>query len=475
MGGAKVIPMPEHVNSFLSAYEVIVVATHLRGFFYPKPPHQKWVLCQHSWDLGEPERTLHTAIEAVVALSDLHKRHIIEQGIPANKISVISNGVDPGIFEAGPENRSPTSLMFAGAFVKCKGIHILLEAFQLIRERHSDAQLHLYGSAAMWHDSDEYEQSLLRNAPPGVHFHGPVDIAKMPRLFQKHSIVCIPSDIESFSLVSIEAQACGCIPVAHDAGGIAATMKPGETGFLYSPNTVKNLAETILLAIEKVSRDAEMRRQAVKFAGNQFHIEQSVQHLEALLSTLVSARRLPGGINDTGDTRLKNPERATGQGHTPTPENPPEPEALVLVDIQPALEAIAPECTLIQHILQGAAGSGPKTLAGALTGNQSDELEAFLEKRLESPSLNRETALVLGHLHFVRGRIGQAARVYSHQARNTPDDPEINFQLGLCFSTLGDPGTAKNFLKRAIRHRPGHFNAIVLLDRIDAEGIRSGG
>jgi D-inositol-3-phosphate glycosyltransferase len=44
--------------------------------------------------------------------------------------------------------------------------------------------------------------------------------------------ILIPSAYEPFGLTALEAQACGCIPIACRVGGLTATVSDGQTGFL---------------------------------------------------------------------------------------------------------------------------------------------------------------------------------------------------------------------------------------------------
>jgi glycogen synthase len=66
-------------------------------------------------------------------------------------------------------------------------------------------------------------------------------------------------------MVAVEGQACGCIPVVHNAGGVAATLVEGETGFLYWPNTPEELAKTIIRVFKIIDDDGSIRERAINF------------------------------------------------------------------------------------------------------------------------------------------------------------------------------------------------------------------
>ncbi|GAG45111.1 unnamed protein product, partial [marine sediment metagenome] len=202
------------------------------------------------------------------------------------KLVTIPNLIDTSIYSPRDVSRNNHSIMFAGGLHPHKCIHILLDAFRLVRQKIREAELHIYGDGAMWRGGDDYGNCLKKVKPQGVYFHGYVDNKDMPKIYSKHSILCLPSKLESFGLVTVEAQACGCIPVVHNVGGVAATLVDGRTGLLYSPNTPEKLAETIIKAMTVIDTDSSIRQTAIDFVRDNISVATAAEYISKLLHRL---------------------------------------------------------------------------------------------------------------------------------------------------------------------------------------------
>ncbi|OHB79357.1 MAG: hypothetical protein A2Z25_15860 [Planctomycetes bacterium RBG_16_55_9] len=281
----EILPMPsaEEKRQFLAEYDIVFFATHIRSFReIPKRPGQTWIIHQHCWDLDDEWRPRIEEVDAVVCLSEYHKEFLKSRGIDGEKLVILPNLIDANAYQPRNVRRDDHSIMFAGGIHPHKGVHLLLDAFQWVHQQIPDATLHLYGDGAMWRGGDDYGNYLKSLKPRGVYFHGYVDNKNMPEIYSKHGILCLPSVLESFGLVTVEAQACGCIPVVHKVGGVAATLADGRTGFLYEPNIPQKLAETILKAMGTVNADPSIRQRAVDFARDNFSMTKADRYIAVL-------------------------------------------------------------------------------------------------------------------------------------------------------------------------------------------------
>jgi glycosyltransferase involved in cell wall biosynthesis len=290
----RMLPFPsaDGKQAFLAEYDIVFFATHIRWFRdVPKRLGQIWIIHQHCWDFDDQSRERIADVDAVICLSPLHRAFLETRDIGPEKFVTIPNLIDTSVYFPQNVSRNSHSIMFAGGLHPHKGVHILLEAFELLRRQIPDAELHLYGDGAMWRGGDDYGDYLKRIKPQGVYFHGYIDHADMPGVYSRHGILCLPSVLESFGLVTVEAQACGCIPVVHKVGGAAATLADGQTGLLYEPNTSQKLAETLLRAIRMADADPSMRRRAVNFAHHNFGMTNAAKYLSGLEDKIAAVRQ----------------------------------------------------------------------------------------------------------------------------------------------------------------------------------------
>lgn len=322
----RMLPFPaaDKKQTFLAEYDIVFFATHIRWFRdVPKRPGQIWIVHQHCWDFDDQSRERIADVDAVICLSQLHGAFLESRDIEHEKLVTIPNLIDTNVYFPQNVSRNNHSIMFAGGIHPHKCVHILLEAFELVRRQIPDAELHLYGDGAMWRGGNEYGDYLKSIKPHGVYFHGYIDHKDMPGVYSGHGILCLPSTLESFGLVTVEAQACGCIPVVHKVGGVAATLADGQTGLLYEPNAPQTLAETILRAIRMVDADPSMRQRAVEFARDNFSMANAAKYISRLEDKIAIVRQRgaskerprirPAPLPPVSRRRIEQP-RTAGQG-----------------------------------------------------------------------------------------------------------------------------------------------------------------
>jgi glycosyltransferase involved in cell wall biosynthesis len=208
--------------------------------------------------------------------------------MPPELIRVVPSAYDTSVFRF-PENddaRLPHDLVYAGDLYPLKGVDIALAALPLLRCVFPDARLHVFGAAVTgWTvGSDLFVRKewiggdglllwdRIQADVPGVVHHGHVGGGVLAQALGAAGLLLLPSRSESFGIVSLEAQACGCIPVLPAEGGMPETMEPDVTGFLYSPNTPERLAETLvrLWRDSRPSRESRLRAAARVREGYSF-------------------------------------------------------------------------------------------------------------------------------------------------------------------------------------------------------------
>jgi glycosyltransferase involved in cell wall biosynthesis len=264
---------------------------------------QVWILDLHFWDLEEDETSRLADFDVICTRSEIHQKHIEESTRHSIPVAHVYNDICPELFKPLLNvRRENNSIAYAGAIVPHKGVEKVIQAFVVLKQSIPELSLNIYGSATMWNHGNEYEDYLRTLAAGLVNFHGAISYQEMPKVFSENSLLVLPSRVESFSLVSIEAQACGCIPVIHRSGGVEATMIDGETGFLYTPNTYERLSECLLKALPRANH---MREAARKFVTTKFDNKlHAKKYTELLLQT------------DFTTSSVKDPTYQPGKTHS---------------------------------------------------------------------------------------------------------------------------------------------------------------
>lgn len=276
----------EKLPTMLDTFDLFVFSSLQWTTELRKPKGQKWVCFQHCW-LTAPFHPFVTELaDVITAVSNPHCENLGQRGAPKGKLRCVPNCIDADTFKPAGVQRDEASLVYAGAIVQGKGLHGLVKALPKILERHHGTILHVYGDAAMVGATKGYEEKVrTRSLGLPVQFHGAVTPPELAKAFSRASVLCLPSHMESFGLVAVEAQACGCIPVVHRTGGTPATMKENETGFLYHPNIPDEIAKAVLTALDQAP---SMRANAITYARSQFAPDRMMKAWWGIFEELIS-------------------------------------------------------------------------------------------------------------------------------------------------------------------------------------------
>jgi len=191
--------------------------------------------------------------ERVITVSESLKDMISAQGIPAERIERVYNGVDRSVFRPMPrtEARGTLNLPLHGKMVLCvasllpiKRHRDLLNAFQLSLKQHSiESRLVLVGEGPLRQELGRQAERL--GIAGSVKFAGGCKHADVPKWVNAADVVCLASENEGLPNVLVEALACGRPVVATRVGGIPELVSSREYGRLVRPGDPAAMADAI--------------------------------------------------------------------------------------------------------------------------------------------------------------------------------------------------------------------------------------
>lgn len=195
--------------------------------------------------------------------------------IPAHRVEVIGNGVDPERFRPCASQRLMTraSLEWKDAFVWlavgrleiAKDYPTLIRAFQTVHQQSPWCKLAIAGDGRMRAQLErQIRDSGLTSA---VSLLG--SRTDIPELMNACDAFVMSSAWEGGPLVVLEAGATGCPVVATEVGVATSAIVPGGTGFLVAPGLPSALAQTMLRLMslpqdELAAMRLEARRRVVE-------------------------------------------------------------------------------------------------------------------------------------------------------------------------------------------------------------------
>ncbi len=159
---------------------------------------------------------------------------------PRARVEVIPNSVPMPAPAAG--QAAPGRILFLGQVEPRKGIHELVEAVALLRERFPQIELAIGGQGAL-------EEVRRRARELGVADRvtelGWIDAARKAQELARAAIFCLPSHAEGLPMAMLEAMAAGKAIVVTGVGGIPDAVRDGDNGLLVPPGDVGALAAAL--------------------------------------------------------------------------------------------------------------------------------------------------------------------------------------------------------------------------------------
>jgi 1,2-diacylglycerol 3-alpha-glucosyltransferase len=132
-------------------------------------------------------------------------------------------------------------VLFVGRISPPKGIHLLIEAFNLVKQEIPAAKLVIVGK----HSLSGYSKKLKQMSDTSVIFTGDVSDEDLPCYYAACNVYATATLWEGFDLPLAEAQVCGKPVVAFDIGPHPEVVKDKEAGILVPYKNTQALADAI--------------------------------------------------------------------------------------------------------------------------------------------------------------------------------------------------------------------------------------
>ncbi len=192
--------------------------------------------------------------DKVIAVSSALKDRMVRICVPSEKIVVIPNGVNTGLFKPMDQTECRRKLelsldkkivLFVGNLVKIKGVETLVNAFAGLRV---SGLLVLVGNGPLEGTLRAKVKEL--GMEDRVIFAGRKAHGEIRYYMNACDIFCLPSRNEGCPNVLIEAVSCGKYVVATRVGGIPEIIESDRTGIMVEPDRPTQLAEAINKSLE---------------------------------------------------------------------------------------------------------------------------------------------------------------------------------------------------------------------------------
>ncbi|HSU73054.1 MAG TPA: glycosyltransferase family 4 protein [Candidatus Binatia bacterium] len=201
-----------------------------------------------------------------IAVSNVTKQQLVKRGIPARKIDVVYNGVDLALMRSISVRpyREP-SVSTTVRLIKSKRVDTLIRATAELRKKLPNVKVTVQGVGEEQERLEKLVAKLKLNR--NVEFRGRMGkFEDMLKLRKRHRVFCLPSEIEGFGMVVIEAMALGIPVVCTDIPVLREVTGNGKGSLLFAKRSHKDLAHKLHQLLTDQALYAKKQKEALAHA-----------------------------------------------------------------------------------------------------------------------------------------------------------------------------------------------------------------
>ncbi|MEV1333409.1 glycosyltransferase family 4 protein [Micromonospora costi] len=191
----------------------------------------------------ERQREIYDRAAGILTMSHWLARSLVQlSGLPAEKVHVVHPGlhVEDDVRWARPAPVRPAPrrrLLFVGRNFRAKGGDLVLAALSILRREVDPGITATIVGPPDW--------PVDGDVPDGVTFLGPLPLAEVASLYDEHDLFVLPTRVEGFGFVFLEALSRGLPCVGRDDFAMPEMIRPGRNGALLSKDDPEELARLI--------------------------------------------------------------------------------------------------------------------------------------------------------------------------------------------------------------------------------------
>ena len=174
-------------------------------------------------------------------------------------IRILYNGVDLEQFCPDPASgqarkralgiEKKRAILYVGRVCHQKGTDLLIDAFQLLKQRVANVSLVVAGPAEQFGNTNHTELTRRISEVGGLYL-GPVQEKALAATYNLCDVFVMPTrSVEMFGMAALEAQACGKPVVSSNHGGLPEVISP-RSGLFFPVGNAEELAKSLRQLLE---------------------------------------------------------------------------------------------------------------------------------------------------------------------------------------------------------------------------------
>ena len=249
------------------------------------------------------ERAALNSADHVVTICQGLSERVQSWGVPAERITVIHNGVDLNAFTPTEKKHPELTVQyqlqdkivlgFLGSFYRYEGLHVLLDALPQMLEALPNLHLLLVGGGP--EERALKQQAERLGLTQQITFTGRIPHQQINDFYSLIDLFIYPR--ESILLTEIvtplkplEAMANKGLVIASDIGGHREMIEHGSNGFLFPPDNPQALAKTAIELLQQPKNWPQLQQAGREYVEQQRCWKKSVGQIKPVYQRLMEAR-----------------------------------------------------------------------------------------------------------------------------------------------------------------------------------------
>jgi glycosyltransferase involved in cell wall biosynthesis len=229
-------------------------------------------------------------VDLFVAVSQYYADHMRDfLRIPASKLRVAPLGVAPpdGLAPA-PLDRDPFTIGYFARLAPEKGLHVLVEAYRLLRREKGLPPARLLAAGYRGPDQQAYFETVTRQLEEAglageFEYRGAPDRAGKFAFLRELDVFCVPSPYhEPKALYLLEAMAAGVPFVSPAYGTFPELVSATGGGALARSSAPEDMADALFALWKDAERAKELGRAGYRRVREQFTLDHMAERVEAV-------------------------------------------------------------------------------------------------------------------------------------------------------------------------------------------------
>lgn len=250
--------------------------TYLENLMYPgfnprRLPGHHWLTL---------ERSIYINADKIFIMSTNIRRSLLTQySCPKDKIVYVSAGSnvehseDKGL---DGKDYSQKNILFVGLEWERKGGPELVEAFRKASLIHPDATLTIAGSSPKLKDKN-------------IRVEGYVPLSRIGELYKEATVFCMPTKLEPFGIVFLEAMMYRLPIVATNIGAIPDFIEDGLNGYTVEPGDSDSLASALITLLDCPEKRKDFGQAGYEIFREKYMWEKVAEKLKSNIGSMISS------------------------------------------------------------------------------------------------------------------------------------------------------------------------------------------